>query len=119
MKRIYNIRPLSEETMRKSFSASYEDKLRELKKEVNDSRLLEDTLTFQIGREIYTDNGVSTRFKMLGPHLSYMQMGLAQMDQQLYSDLVSGRQSIDTVLDTLKNKRVKKLNFSSRKTYKK
>lgn len=117
MKRIINIRPLSEDTLRKSFSASYEDKLRELDKEIKDSRLLEDTLTFQIGREVYTDTG--NMYKLLGGHLSYQGMGLTQMDQQLYSDLVSGRQTVDSVLDTLKNKRVKKMNFSSRKTQKK
>ena len=115
MKRIFNIRPLSENTMRKSFGASYEDKLRELGKEIKDNRLLEDTLTFQIGREVYTDNGMSTRYKMLGPHLSYKDMGLCSMDQQLYSNIVSGRVSVDTVLDNLKNKKVKKLNFSSKK----
>ena len=36
MKRIINIRPLSEETMRKSFGSSMEDKLRELKDEIKE-----------------------------------------------------------------------------------
>lgn len=76
MKRIINIRPLSEETMRKSFSASIEDKLRELKEEIKDSRLLEDTLTFPIGREVYVDTTAGMRYKMLGGHLSYAGMSL-------------------------------------------
>jgi len=37
----------------------------------------------------------------------------------LYSDLVSGRQTVDAVLDTWKNKRVRKMNFSSGKMKKK
>lgn len=74
MKKIINIRPLSENTIRKSFGASIEDKLRELRDEVKDSRLLEDTLVFQIGREVYTDTG--NRYKLLGGHLSYQEMGL-------------------------------------------
>lgn len=119
MKRIINIRPLSEETMRKSFGASMEDKLRELKDEIKDSRLLEDTLSFPIGREVYVDPTAGMRYKMLGGHLSYAGMSLNQLDQQLYSDLVSGRQTIDAVLDTWKNKRVKKMNFSSEKMKKK
>ena len=119
MKRIINIRPLSEETMRKSFGASMEDKLRELKDEIKDSRLLEDTLSFPIGREVYVDPTAGMRYKMLGGHLSYASMSLNQLDQQLYSDLVSGRQTVDAVLDTWKNKRVKKMNFSSGKMKKK
>lgn len=115
MKRIINIRPLSEETMRKSFGASMEDKLRELKEEIKDSRLLEDTLAFPIGREIYVDPTAGMRYKMLGGHLSYAGMSLNQLDQQLYSDLVSGRQTVDAVLDTWKNKRVKKMNFLQEK----
>ena len=115
MKRIINIRPLSEETMRKSFGASMEDKLRELKDEIKDSKLLEDTLAFPIGREVYVDPTAGMRYKMLGGHLSYAGMSLNQLDQQLYSDLVSGRQTVDAVLDTWKNKRVKKMNFSSEK----
>ena len=119
MKRIINIRPLSEETMRKSFGSSMEDKLRELKDEIKDSRLLEDTLSFPIGREVYVDPTAGMRYKMLGGHLSYAGMSLNQLDQQLYSDLVSGRQTVDAVLDTWKNKRVKKMNFSSEKMKKK
>jgi len=37
------------------------------------------------------------------------------MDQQLYSNIVSGKTDVDTVLYNWKNKKVKKLNFSSRK----
>lgn len=117
MKKIINIRPLSENTIRKSFGASIEDKLRELRDEVKDSRLLEDTLVFQIGREVYTDTG--NRYKLLGGHLSYQEMGLTQMDQQLYSNIVSGKTDVDTVLYNWKNKKVKKLDFSSRKIQKK
>ena len=119
MKRIINIRPLSEETMRKSFGSSIEDKLRELKDEIKNSRLLEDTLSFPIGREVYVDPTAGMRYKMLGGHLSYAGMSLNQLDQQLYSDLVSGRQTVDAVLDTWKNKMVKKMNFSSEKMKKK
>ena len=119
MKRIINIRPLSEETMRKSFGASIKDQLSELNVEIKDIRLLEDTLTFPIGREVYVDPTAGMRYKMLGGHLSYAGMSLNQLDQQLYSDLVSGRQTVDAVLDTWKNKRVKKMNFSSGKMKKK
>ena len=69
MKRIINIRPLSEETMRKSFGASMEDKLRELKDEIKDSRLLEDTLISAIedNYQWETQSGDYENVDPLGP----------------------------------------------------
>lgn len=118
MKTLINLRPLSEETMRKSFGSSMEDKLNDLKPYIKDSRLFEDSLAFPIGREIYVDTTAGMRYKMLGGHLSYAGMSLNQLDQQLYSDLVSGRKNVDTVLYNWKNKNVIKMDFSSRKTKK-
>ena len=111
-KRIIDIHTMPQDKMIKYFNMTLEESLTDFQRHVDMGKICEDTVVFPPGREIQVNFPEDRKHKMLGPDLTYRNMGWSKINPTMYGNIVNKKTRADIIIDNIKHKKHKDLIFS-------